>query len=1445
MGMLERLSDVRGTIEGKIVAVVLAILLVLPMASISAFANNGNSSEEPQTPLETTETVEAPADEPAPTQTTVLNETVVEEPAASPAPADTSYATIDEFFEAVDDVNEANEAFDGNDSTMLLEAIDKAILVYDDLSDVDKADPDVNGTYEGLKEFAAQLRSGDLNDGIVLAAQDVKIKVVVKSWIQPGYTGGYSSDFDSSKYSPVSSLTTKASASGGITLTSFDWSYTNSTLATFTATATASGSSSNKWRIELPTPDQLFGKISYTDYSYKSRAISSWYSDTIANPYSDTGAPTGCTIYLYIKNPSVPHVHSYAWTQTQAPTCTAKGTEAYKCSCGDYTNTREIAARGHAWPTNWTDGCTDHQNANCTEHVKVCTRCNGVLNGGTQTSAHAYPTGWTLVTAATTTAKGLEKKVCTTTGCGHTIYQDIDKLAVKTCVQTVTFGVHFTNDTKAGSTVMPTLADIPTDFKLEYSYTDVDGEHSGILTYASARKWLDSSNNDCPTLTWDNANQSLKVTVAEGTPVIITLKESNYRIGNDEGNFIWTGSLNAGGGKVEDGTGEVTVRYKTYDDNSQPYVFNYYKQPAYAVRWMDYDPDAGWKQLHKLDNVTAGSEKSWADVKADNQLNDPADYVEKGKTYEWNGKWTEEWNADKTLKTYRAVYVEKVITVVQYKDVKFSVQTTFKGLENDLADLPENFELQYTITNPAYPDWSASGVLKTTDLNCESAYNGGNGYKWVDVPVSIPADADPECAITFTAINAGVEGYVSGFATGGYSSALIEAKKVAYTNTGNNPNTNKSGFIWKNTNHDMSYFIAYAIPQVAVHTYYDKLEDGIPVVENGVKTVTEDAQYSGTTAWKSVRATEYKTYGGKTYIRVEQPAEDAKITLATVPLQHKYVRAVTVTWKDGYSAEPIIKIETIPNGGVLPANPADPTREGYVFAEWGEPETDVDGNITITATWKDDTNNNGTPDEEEYRTIIYTDGVEGKVIFEDQKSEKLFDGDTTPPFFGTPTRDGYTFVSWTPEVAATVNGDATYVAQWVPNKPTEDAIKNEMSGRLLIECVDNHKHDLLWTLGYDTPWVNRSAEVTKGEDEKYHWSSSINVDEWVELDSNWLKNNRDNIDYDHIKNAQTIEPLVASFTFNDETEKWSMDENLVITINGPQVNYIWQNYDVTQLYTTADSACKSAAPEFVGDTPQRPEDDDFTYEFSGWSEPTVDPETGDVIYTAEYTPTAKKKITVTWLDGYSPDGDNVIDTVTINEGETYTNPEDPTREGYSFTGWSEPVTDEENGNITITAQWEIIVEPTPVPGTEVPPVEPGPDVPAPVDPITVVTVPVIPVVPIPALALPTPLQGFVDAAVDFLQTPVLPLAGIADDETPLADIEDEETPMSAFDHPFCWVHYYIILGIIITAIYGGGVIARRLGYNHKIKKYDDDVTGKEKKKGLETEPADNKAQVTI
>lgn len=75
--------------------------------------------------------------------------------------------------------------------------------------------------------------------------------------------------------------------------------------------------------------------------------------------------------------------------------------------------------------------------------------------------------------------------------------------------------------------------------------------------------------------------------------------------------------------------------------------------------------------------------------------------------------------------------------------------------------------------------------------------------------------------------------------------------------------------------------------------------------------------------------------------------------------------------------------------------------------------------------------------------VTYTDGVAGKTVFTDQVFE-LHYGDATPEYEGTPSREGYKFKGWSPEVAEKVTGDAVYTARWQkkdkkPNpEPTPD-----------------------------------------------------------------------------------------------------------------------------------------------------------------------------------------------------------------------------------------------------------------------------------------------------------------------------------------------------------------------------------------------------------------------
>lgn len=95
----------------------------------------------------------------------------------------------------------------------------------------------------------------------------------------------------------------------------------------------------------------------------------------------------------------------------------------------------------------------------------------------------------------------------------------------------------------------------------------------------------------------------------------------------------------------------------------------------------------------------------------------------------------------------------------------------------------------------------------------------------------------------------------------------------------------------------------------------------------------------------------------------------------------------------------------------------------------------------------DITHNAPTPAVTEY-TVTYTDGVNG-TAFADQ-TYTVKDGEATPAFDGTPTREGYVFLGWEPEVAETVTGNATYTAKWEEALTEVKVTANKGEGALLF-----------------------------------------------------------------------------------------------------------------------------------------------------------------------------------------------------------------------------------------------------------------------------------------------------------------------------------------------------------------------------------------------------------
>ena len=209
----------------------------------------------------------------------------------------------------------------------------------------------------------------------------------------------------------------------------------------------------------------------------------------------------------------------------------------------------------------------------------------------------------------------------------------------------------------------------------------------------------------------------------------------------------------------------------------------------------------------------------------------------------------------------------------------------------------------------------------------------------------------------------------------------------------------------------------------------------------------------------------------------------------------------TVTYTDGVDGKEIFADQVYGNllpGVDTPAFKGTPTREGYVFKGWNpEVAATVTGNATYIATWGEDKNNNGIADDEETKyTVRYTDGVDGKEVFADQVYGNLLSGVATPAFEGTPTREGYVFKGWNPEVAATVTGNATYVARWAEDK-NNNGIADDEETKYTVRYTDGVDEEVIFAdqvyrnllSGVDTPAFKgtptREGYVFKG------WKPSV------------------------------------------------------------------------------------------------------------------------------------------------------------------------------------------------------------------------------------------------------------------------------------------------------------------------------------------------------------------
>ena len=273
------------------------------------------------------------------------------------------------------------------------------------------------------------------------------------------------------------------------------------------------------------------------------------------------------------------------------------------------------------------------------------------------------------------------------------------------------------------------------------------------------------------------------------------------------------------------------------------------------------------------------------------------------------------------------------------------------------------------------------------------------------------------------------------------------------------------------------------------------------------------------------------------------------------------------------------KIYEIEEGATITPEPA-PTKEGYTFSGWSEiPATMPAHDVTVTGSFTIN----------KYKLTYKVDGAEYK-SYELEYGTKI----TPEP---APTKEGYTFSGWS-EIPATMPAhDVTVTGTFAINKYK------------LIYKVDSEVYK---TLSYDYgATITPEPAPTK---EGYTFSG------WSEI-------------------PETMPAHDVTVTGTFAINKYK----LVYKVDGEVYKTLSYNYGAT--------ITPEPAPTREG------------YTFSGWSEIPATMPAHDVTVTGTFS-VNKYKLT------YMVDGE-VYKTLYYNYGATITPEPAPTKEGYTFSGWSE------------------------------------------------------------------------------------------------------------------------------------------------------------------------------
>ena len=493
-----------------------------------------------------------------------------------------------------------------------------------------------------------------------------------------------------------------------------------------------------------------------------------------------------------------------------------------------------------------------------------------------------------------------------------------------------------------------------------------------------------------------------------------------------------------------------------------------------------------------------------------------------------------------------------------------------------------SYELDLTFNDNNNFDIVAGQVnTPVSEVNVSGAVYGG------EAPYTFSKESGPEW------LNVSAEGIITGTRP-----ALVQDATTATIKVTDNAGTTRT--------------IAIAIGAVTAAPTYQVSFDknggtgemaSVPVVENG----TYELPACGFTAPTGY---EFKCWSvNEVEKAVEEPITITSNTTVKAIWQAKSY-TITFDTAGGSAIAPITQ-----NYGTTVTAPAAPTKTGYTFKGWNQavPSTMPAENMTITATWEIN----------EYTITFNTNGgTTIAAIKQDYNTAVVAPAD--------PTKEGHTFKQWDKTIPATMPAEnITITAEWDINQYT---ITFDTDGGSAVAPI---------TQDYGTAVVT-PANPTKSGYTFTGWDKTIPSTmpaEDMTITAQWTE----------------IVPNTYTVTYTDGVDNAEIFAD--------------------QIYANVTEG--TATPAFVG-TPSR-----VGYTFKGWTPTVANTVTETVTYTATWE---INQYTIT----FNTDGGSTVAPITQNYGTTVTAPTAPTKTGYTFTGWSAEVpTTMPAENVTLTAQWTV------------------------------------------------------------------------------------------------------------------------------------------------------------